>query len=384
MTLSDLRLRKNEYEDSFNLVRKAFDQDSSCHDAKRFMLASALSWATADTVKSHYRQFEKPQYHALKYAVDSFGDVISVLNNIQSKRIFTEVAHNLAVATELLGDEKTKNKITSYAFSIYPNENAFVWYRVKGLIKSNDIEEIHKLTDDNLDKLEKQVLFLLAGISANRGDLKWNEEILKHLESRELDTRDHNELLGVKICVIWKAGDRLNAIKLARVNLAQIKSYPSLLSFYIRMLDEYGEIEERDKLLTTCSHLPNDATSLAVFQFADILYDYDRYYDAANLYLRLIETPSDDYLTKRYLDSLIKTEQRAKAIAVLDKLPAEIREKSEFRRAEANLARSSGDLDKLEDILEKELRLFPSDSGIAAGYIATLYRKNKSGNCILI
>ena len=378
LMLSDLQLREKEFEESFNLARKAFEQDKSSLDEKRAMLASALSWATADTVKSHYKQFGKAQYDAIKYAVDSFDDIIPVLKNLQSQYIFTEVAHNLIAATELLGDEATKNEITSYAFSIYPDENAFVWYRIKELKISDDVEAIHKLTDRNLGNIEKQALFLLAEISANSGDLKWNGEILKSLEARELDKRDNDELLGIKICALWKSGDKSHAIELARDNITQIKSYPSLLSFYIRLLGEYGETEEQDDLIHKFSQLPDDATSLDNLQFADLLYDHGRYFDAANLFMRLVESPSDDYLTKRYLDSLIKSDQRAKATAVLEDLPTGIREKSVFRRVEANLARSSGDLDKLEDILEQELQLFPFDSGIAAGYIATLYRKNKS------
>lgn len=377
LMLSNLKLHENKFEESFILAQKSFEQDKFPNDAKRAMLASALSWITADTVKSYYRQFSVEQHDALKFAVDSFGEIIPFLKNIQSKSIFTEVAHNLTVAMELLDDQKTKNNISAYSFSMYPNENVFLWYKVKELRETNDNEAIHELTDNILDELEKPLLFTLAEISSNKGDIEWNEVILKHLSAKKLEKQELDELFGLKICVMWQSGDKSTAIKLAREHLPQIYSYPSLLSFYIRMLDECGEIEERDKLLLSCTNIGEKSSSHDVLQIADLLYNFDRYFEAANLYGQIIESPSDDYLTKRYLDSLIKSDQRAKAGSTLGLLDDEIRNQSPFKRIEANLARASGDLDRLEHILKDELQCYPSDSGLAAGYIATLYRKSK-------
>lgn len=377
LMLADIRLTEKSFKNSFNLARKAFEQDESSIDAKRAMLISAISWITIDTVKAYYKQIGTTQYEALEYAVDSFKDIIVFLRNIQSKSIFIEIAHNLATATELLSDKNTKRIITSYAFSLYPGEYAFIGYKIKEFEEAGDIDSIRKLTHNILNDLEKPILFLLAEISANEGELEWNEKILKFLENKTLENREPNELIGLKICARWRSGNKTQAMSLAKENLSQIEKSPLLLSFYIRMVDEFGEHEERDRLLLSHSNLPDNSLSLDILQFADLLYDFSKYYDAANLYSRLIELPVNDYLTKRYLDSLIKSDQRAKAVAVLDKLPKKIREQSSFRRAEANLARATGDLDTLENLLEQELQLFPADSYVAAGYIATLYRKNK-------
>lgn len=79
LVLSDIKLREKSYEDSYNLAKGAFQQDESSIDSKRAMLASALSWATADTVKSYYKQLATEQLQALKETVDSFGDILSYL-----------------------------------------------------------------------------------------------------------------------------------------------------------------------------------------------------------------------------------------------------------------------------------------------------------------
>lgn len=374
---SDIKIREKDYEESYSLAKAAFQQDETSSDAKRSMLASALSWATADTVKSHYQQLTTEQHQALKAAVNCFGDILSYLKSIQSKHVFTEVAHNLAVAAELIGDEQLKYEITTYAFSMYPDEEAFVWYRVKELKASGDIDAIHKLTDEKLNALEKPLLFTIAEAGANTGDTEWVESISQTLNTKDLNKHDKDELFGLELCAIWKGGDKPAAIKLAKANLPRITSYPSLLSFYIRILDEHGDFQERDKLLLSCKALPEEASSIDIIQIADLLYDFDLYFDASALYQKLIESPSDDYLTKRYLDSLIKSDQRAKAAAALEQLSPEIRNTSSFKRIEANLARASGDLDKLEQILSEELEANPSDSFVAVNYIATLYRKNK-------
>jgi len=377
LMLSDLKLREKAYKESFNLAKDAYELDKASNGTKRAMLASALSWATVDAVKSHYGQFSTEQYDALKIAVDSFEDIIGFLKNIQSKHVFTEVAHNLAIATDLLGQNMLKDDITAYAFASYPDENVFIWYKVKQLKESGDIQAIHNLTDHKYEDFEKYFLFTLAEISANTGDVEWNNSVLESLAKKGLEDKESDELFGMKLCAIWKSGNKIKTIELAKDNLSKITSYPSLLSFYIRILDEYGELEEHSKLLQSCSNLPIEASSVEVIQIADLLYDYDRYFEASKLYCRIIDHPSDDYLTKRYLDSLIKSDQRAQASSTLENLPEEIRNQSSFKRMEANLARASGDLDKLEYIFTGELKLYPCDSGVAAGYVATLYRKNK-------
>ncbi|MFK5891779.1 MAG: tetratricopeptide repeat protein [Pseudomonadota bacterium] len=377
LSLSDLKFRKKEFEDSYALTRDAFQQDNNSNDVKRAMLASVLSWITQDTVKSHYKQLTTEQLDSLQATVDSFGDIISYLKSIQSKHVFTEVAHNLAVAVEMLGEHQLKNKITTYAFSEYPDEEAFLWYRVKELKESGDIDAIHRLTDDKINTLEKALLFTIAEIGANTGDTQWVESIAQVINSKDLDKHDEDELFGLELCSMWKGGDKTSAIKLAKDNISRITSYPSLLSFYIRLLDEHGETSERDKLLESCKSLPEDASSIDIIQIADLLYDFNFHYDASALYQKLIESPTDDYLTKRYLDSLIKSGQRAKALVELERLPIEVRKSSSFKRIEANLARASGDLDTLERILKEELDADPLDSFVATGYIATLYRKNK-------
>lgn len=377
LILSDIKFREKAYKDSYKLAKDAFQQDESSIDAKRAMLASTLSWVTADTVKSYYKQLAAEQLQALKETVDSFGDILSYLKTVQSKHVFSEVAHNLAVAAELLGDDRLKDEIIKYAFSMHPDEEAFIWQKVKELKTSGDIDSIHKLTDDKLNTFEKPLLFTIAEVGANTGDASWVQTISQELNTKELNDHDKNELFGLELCANWKGGNKLAALDMANDNLQRIKSHPALLSFYIRMLDEHGDITERDKLLQTCRNIHEDATSIDIIQTADLLYDFDLYFDASELYKILIESPSNDHLTKRYIDSLIKSDQRAKASSVFDQLDPDIRNKSTFKRIEANLARASGDLNKLEEILSDEIRDNPSDSYSAVGYIATLYRKKK-------
>lgn len=377
LTLSDLKLQEKAYEDSYTLAKDAFKQNEKSIFAKRAMLASALSWATEDDVKSYYKQLTAQQQNALKTAFAAFDDIIPFLQFIQSKHVFTEIAHNLACAAELLGEDQLKKEITTYAFSAYPDEEAFIWHRVKDLNESGDIDAIRKLTDSKINTLEKSVLFMAAEAGANTGDVEWVQSICQELRLRELGQNNLNELFGFKLCAIWKSGDKSSAIKLAKDNISKVTSYPSLLAFYIRILDEYGEINERDRWLQSCKALSDQTSSTDIIRKADLLYDFNYYYDASALYQRLIESPSDDYLTKRYLDSLIKSDQRAKALVELDRLPKEVRNTSFFKRIEANLARASGDLDTLERILKEELDANPSDSFAAIGYVATLYRKNQ-------
>lgn len=379
LMLSDQSIRKKSYSEAFDLAKSAYEKDTSSSDAKRAMLSSALAWISVDSVKAHYKQLTDPQIQALSYSVTSFGDVIPFLQSTQSKQVFVEVAHNIAVALSVMGDLQLKDDIINYALSIHPNEEPLLWHRIKQLKLAGNIKAIHELTDNKLDIFDKSVLFILAEVSANTGDIEWNDAIREALMRKGLEDWEQKDLLGLEICSIWKSGDNKKAIDIANDKIDTIVSNIPLACFYIRILDSVGMVEKRDNILKSCTKLTSDASSHDTLLVADVLYDFDHYYEAAKAYARLIESPSDDDLTKRYLNSLIKSEQRAIAISVLEKVPENIRNKSVFKRIEANLARASGDLDTLERILTGELHEYPADSYIAAGYIATLYRKKKLG-----
>lgn len=377
LILSDIRFRKNQFEEAFELAKNVYEQDNNSSEAKRVMLVSALSWVTVDNVKSYYKQFGSEQSKSLEYALNSFGEPIEFLQKMQSRQVFTEVAHNLSVAAELLGDDHLRNNITSYSLTRYPEESIFIWFKVKELKTLGDIDAIRKLTDDKLEQFEKPLLFTLAEISANKGDVEWNGILLDLLNTKLLDENELNELLGIEICAIWKSGDANKALSIAKENLPQIYSYSSLITLYTRMLHENGDFKERDRLLNSCKKKPDDLSSVDIIEYADLLYDFGYYFDAANLYSQIVKFPSDDYLTVRYLNSLLNSEQRAQVKDILDSISDELRNQSKFKQIEANLARISGDLDTLEKILKEELALTPTDSGAAVGYLSTLYRENK-------
>jgi len=340
------------------------------------MLVSALSWATTDVIKSSFRHFTDEQSNALNEAVAAFGNVLDALGHIQSKNEYIEVAHNLLYALELLGEEKIKEIILANALSQYPTENVFIYFKVKEFKKANDVDAIRKLTDRILSNLDKTTLILLAEISSNRGDVAWLEAVLECFGNKKLNKHDHNEMLGMRVCAIWKSGDHDKALTLAQKNIQGLKASPTFFAFYIRMLDEHGEQEKRDHLLDECCKEKTD-DSIALLVFADLLFDFGRFFDASGMYSKLIETPGGDRLTKQYLDALIKAGKKSDALTVLDLLPVDVRAKSDFRRLEANLAHDSGNLEKLEEILASEIAQHPLDSSVAVGYASVLHRKNK-------
>ena len=377
ISLSHMLQKKREYEKAFDLVKKAYKQDNSSFVVKRTMLSHVLSWVLVDNLKSYYKQFSHAQVEALKYTINSFSDLLEYLQNIQSKHVLTEVVHNYATAAELLGEESLRKEVITIALSLYPKEPIFIWHKIKELKNENDIDGIKKLTNDELKSFDKTLLFSLAEISSNNGYVEWNEKLLSLLNEKSLNKKETNELIGLRMCAVWKSGDTEKALSVANDNLEQIHSYAPLKTLYIRMLHDNGCIEERDKLLESCKHVSDNLSSVDFVEYADLLYDFGSYFDASNFYEFLVDNPSDDYLTLRYLNSLLNSDQRAKVKLILDSLPKEIRRQSHFKQIEANLARVSGDLNTLVEILEEELKANPKDSGAAAGYLVALYRKNK-------
>lgn len=382
LSLSEINLRQNKFKQAYRLARESYDTGDLPNDSRRVVLVAALMWVNSDPVKAQYCQLDSETRESLEYAFGLFENKVDILGSIQSRSVFVELSHNLLVAADILGEEEEGNRIKDYVLSVYPNDPDLLWIKISHLRRLGAYDDIKSLTDDCLEKLDKKLLFVLGEISANSGDVEWFKIIQTALEKKLEEDRDAIELFGLELCSIWKSGDKGKAITIAEMQKERVYSIPSLLTFYIRMVDDLGRIGELKELVEKCKEFGDDVSSVDTLNLADFFYDYGEHYESSKWYRKLIEEPSGDYLTRRYLSSLIHSNQRGLAEELLNSLPIEIRNTSFFRRCELNLARASGDLARLEQLIELELKDYPNESGLASGYAATLYRRGKRGELI--
>ena len=260
-----------------------------------------------------------------------------------------------------------------------PTAESLLRLRIKWLDQHDDVTGIRALTEPHLDVLATDALTTLAEVSANRGDVGWHEQIQQRLNSHALSERQKQDLYAISVYAVWNNGRREEASRLATEQLIGEPGNALLLGILTRMLKSFGKDKDANKWAQRFSILAKrSGDSPLVVQSADLHWDFGNYFEAAELYGRLVDAPGDDYITRRYLASLIESDQREKARQVIASLDAASRGTSAICRIEANLARQSGDWEKLHDLLKRELNGNPGDSAVAVGYVGALHRLQKA------
>lgn len=376
--LSMIRQHQGNHEEAYKLARRQYELDKSVTESKRSILVAALSWATENQVRAHFHHLSNEQRAALKEALKCLEPIEDTVDGIQRRTVFHEIASNAAVALQLVGDEKRAQSLVERALRRVPTSESLLRLRIKWLDQQSDLGGIRALTDPYLDVLATDVLVTLAEVSANRGNVDWHEQIQKRLKNHALTKRQEQDLYAISVHAIWTRGRRDEAIRMASDRLQEEADNAMLAGLFAQMLKAVGGDKEANNWAQRFSVLAKrSGDSPLLVQSADLQWDFGNYFEAADLYGRLVGSPGNDYITRRYLACLIASDQREKARQIIVSLDPASRGASAIRRIEANLARHSGDWGRLYDLLKIELDNNPGDSAIAVGYVGALHRLQK-------
>jgi len=373
--LSLIRQHQGNHEEAYKLALRQYDIGKTSTESERSVLVSALSWATADQVRAHFHHLSNSQREALNTALKYLEPIEDTLESIQRSTVFHEISSNAAVALQLLGHDKRAQAIIERALRRLPTSETLLRLRIKWLDQQDDLAGIRALTEPHLDVLATDVLVTLAEVSANRGDVGWHEQIQKRLKSHALTKRQEQDVYAISVHAIWNGGRREEAIRIASERLQEEVDNALLAGILARMLKAVGKDKEANNWAWRFSMLAKrSGDSPLLVQSADLQWDFGNYFEAADLYGRLVGSVGDDYITRRYLACLIESDQREIARQVIASLDAASRGSSAIRRIESDLARRSGDWQRLHDLLKQELDRDPRDSAVAVGYVGSLYQ----------
>lgn len=377
-TLSYIRQKQGRQQEAYEFAYRCYEQDTKSLEIKRMLLASALIWATSDPVIAHFGQISTEQKQALQVAISTFEPLEAELETIQPEKASFEVTNNIAISLKLVGDIDRSCRITQRGLQRFPLADGLLRIRINELVDKADIPAIRTLTDSRINELSTGMLVILAEAYANNGELSCYKNIKSALDTRNIDEQIAEDLLALSIHVLWVAGNQTAAIDSAKAQLTAAPTNIPLATLFARMLRKQGNILESEKQARQCLAAVTETTSLpTILQVADLLYDFKLFLEAADLYGRLADAHGWGPLTQRYLICLVESDQRERARLAIEALPESVHELSAFRRIAANLAQAAGDLQRLYEILKREIEERPYDSGVAVGYVGALRQLEK-------
>jgi len=279
---------------------------------------------------------------------------------------------------KLVGDTGRSCRIALRGLQRFPLADGLLRIRINELVDKDDIDAIRALTDSRINELSTGVLVILAEAYANGGEQACYENIKSVLDARNVDEQIAEDLLALSLHALWAGGKHTEAIDSARAQLTTAPANIPLATLFARMLRKQGSILESEKQARQCLAVVTEETlPPTILQVADLLYDFRLYLEASDLYGWLADTHVWGPLTQRYLICLVESDQRERARLAIEALPESVHELSAFRRIAANLAQAAGDLQRLYEILKREIEERPCDSGVAVGYVGALRQLEK-------
>lgn len=366
------------YPAAIAFIKQSIAADGGSFNAKRVYLADALSWCASDSVEALHGQISKAQYAELTKAVAQFEPLEKNLPLIQSDHISEEVASNIVISLVLLDQKDRAFALVNNLLNRHPLLENLLRIKLQELDEKNDIKAIHNLTDLHLNELPVPVIGILVEIAANQGDKAWYATLMAIVEKSDLEIKRLEMLRTFSILAEWKSGNKSEAVEIAHAYLEKNSDDVLIRVLLSQMLREFGSLDDAIREgLTAKKSLSSEANSLEKLQVAEQLYQLQEFSEASSIYHQLVKEPGRDEFTKKLLICLVESDQRRKALDIINYLPAEIRELSDFRRIEANLARRMGNWSLMRDLLAIELDLQPENINVALNFLGATYRLNE-------
>lgn len=367
--------KRGDCKTSIDLLEQCIALDGGSLDARRALLAEALTWAAVDPVAALLGQFAEEKRRALQGAVDRFEPLEQVLPAQQADKISEELATNVVSSLLILEQRPRARRLAHQLLSRHPLLEQLLRTHVMDLADRNDFAGLHAISDGQLDVLPGSVLAMLAEISAHEGDVAWNSQIIAVVDRRSAEDERLPKVRPLAFLASWYHGDREQA--LAGVQ-AHLKENPDdMLGSVLesRFLKDLGRRQEAVAVARACSRkLPVGDTSLETVYAADLLFELKLHGEAAVLYERLVRIPGGDELTWKLLVCFIHTDQRRAAQRIFDAILPEVRSHSNLRRLEINLAGIKGDWQRMRVLLEQELAADPTSAECILGCADVLFR----------
>jgi len=382
---ANAQAKAGNYADAIALLTQCLDLDGGASSTKRAYLAIALSWAAGDELLARYGQLSREQRAALVDAVSRLEPFEQNFLETQSDHVSLEVATNMVLALDILGENERASNAATVALARHPLAEGPLLIKLSELERRDDLSAIHALTDKHLAKLPPSILGMLGQVAANSGDTARIGLLQTAAAAAGMEGDGLAQLEILALYAEWVAGHKDASLQKTE---AYLEAHPdsifaaTLLGGMARQhgLGEYA----LSQALLAEGALSDASPTRDVLQVANLLYDLERYHETSRLFERLVQVPGPDELTRRLLISLVESGQRRRAQDLLDQLGKEIRELPAFRRIEINLARVKGDWSSMADLLGQELELEPKDCRAAVAYVGALYRSGGSNRQRLV
>jgi len=367
--------KREDYSKAKEWMQKAYSLDDSSIEIRTGYAEAVLSFLSENQAIAFGGQLSNEQREELQKAIRILEQCWDEVNSTEAAPRYSYCAANICNGYRLLDEPEKGKRTVDEALVADPDSLILKRHKALMALLSGNWQEVLDAVDSDLEEYSADTQLMAVEALKGIGCFREANEKLQALLQRQLDSK---LLIQAKLVSV-QIEKEINGIEMA-VSAAQKLADEWTDSVAVQMLSfdlalEKGDREEAEKWLNRVRLLINDDSSYVDrLIVAAGLFDLGHFGEAAQAYSPLITEQNDSKPLRRYLASLVESDQRKKALELLTELPEEVRTKDYYCRLATKLYEMIGDLPSAIRIFDKYFQSHPNDLQMRLLWIDALER----------
>lgn len=378
LTVSDIPAEHKHEADALHLVAWGFHMRGDSSEARRLIL-SALTLPTANfltrylaltfvlddivanPINSAFRQLGGQDRADLNRVLTEFEPWFEKLWSWESTSMLTDTVYRLAFGYLIASEPRKAQALVADAKARGISDVNIARVEMEACIEDEKSEEAVRLGELIVDSLPVDGLVAFAQVTRSAGNLAAIEKVLGALRSKHPSATPEIDVVTAMRWEVMVSKDQTASV-LAEIDAeeARIRESIPLLSSAARALRN-AKLESRaEAFVSRAQEVLTDKTApIERYMVASLLMAFRRFVEASRLYELVLPPSGRSDIHQDLLYCYIRSDQRAKAIALLKSFPAGWEEDEEVRLLAMELGQAAGDWPLLKSLVEPQLKQSP-------------------------
>jgi tetratricopeptide (TPR) repeat protein len=357
-------------------LTRAFEKDPNPIEIKTALAEQLLGGVLIDQAAAISGQLSAGQKADLDRAADLFSDIWQSVKDTDIAPTQVIVAINLSTALRIKGKHAAAAAALDEALKAKPDDaqlrlqRALVAWELGN--EALALEMALGIPDDLHPMLPLMRADLLIALNQPDEALARLDAIIAESGAADLRLRAKR----LRVAAISKSKGAKAAIEAARALCGENDDFISKLTL-AETLHAGGDDADAREVATKLASTKVDAMDPDKAALAALLAQLGAFSEAAVLYGSLVREPAHSLAFHRWIACLVNSDQRAKALEAIDRLPSEQQEMPEYLAARAAVHERAGDRAMALTFYDRCVAADPSNIDLALRRILVLYKEGE-------
>ncbi len=378
LTVDDIPSEHKREADALHLVAWGYHTRGDSSEARRLSLAAlalananfftrnlALAFVlddiVANPINSAFRQLGDEDRADLNRVLVEFEPWFEKLWSWESAHIVTDTVYRLTFGYLVAGELRKAQALVAEAKARGISDVNMARVEMEALIEDGKSEEALRLGELTLDTLPVDGLVAFAQLGRSIANLVAIEKVLDILRSSHSEATAEIDVVTAMRWEVMVSKEQMASV-LAEIDAEEgrVRDSIPLLSSAARILRK-AKLESRAELFVSRAQelLTQETAPVEQYMVASLLMAFRRFVEASRLYELVLPSSGRSGIHQDLLYCYVRSEQRAKAIALLKTFPPGWEHDEEVRLLAMELGQATGDWGLLKSLVDAQVQQYP-------------------------